>query len=157
MPNPFFDAQAATPSARIQAMLAAGDGSGNSQLDEPIERIRRAAMFDDAFYRERNSERLGGASPLKHFLLIGEAEGAQPYANYSPGKVRATLRARGVPMLGTPFLRFVQSQLDAFREQVARNRALDQLTWVSPVGMMFLLGGEGTPLDMGAPPSERPR
>jgi GT2 family glycosyltransferase len=59
-------------------------------------------------------------------------------------------------MLGTPFLRFVQSQLDAFREQVARNRALDQLTWVSPVGMMFLLGGEGTPLDMGAPPSERP-
>jgi len=156
LPNPFFDAQAATPSARIQAMLAAGDGSGNSQLDEPIERIRRAAMFDDAFYRERNSERLGGASPLKHFLLIGEAEGAQPYANYSPGKVRATLRARGVPMLGTPFLRFVQSQLDAFREQVARNRALDQPTWVSPVGMMFLLGGEGTPLDMGAPPSERP-
>ncbi len=64
--------------------------------------------------------------------------------------------ARGVQIRGNPFLPFVQSQLDAFRGQVARDRALDQPTWVSPVGMMFLLGGEGALLDAGSPPSERP-
>ncbi len=91
LPNPLFDASAAMPSAGIQALLAGGSGSDNAQFEVPIDRIQRAAMFDETFYRERNAERLGGASPLKHFLLIGEAEGAQPYADYSPGKVRATL------------------------------------------------------------------
>lgn len=155
LPNPLFDPAAVIPSARVQALVE-GAGSENTQLDEPVARIRRAAMFDESFYRDHNAERLGGASPLKHFLMIGEAEGTQPYATYSPGKVRATLQARGVRVLGNPFLPFVQSQLDMFSAQVERNRSLGRPTWISPVGMLFSLGDDRPLLDAGSPPSERP-
>ena len=138
-------------------MLAEEGPSGGSlyQFDALTDPVQRAAMFDEVFYRDRNAERLGGAPPLRHFLLIGEAEGAHPYANYSPGKVRATLRARGAQVRGNPFLPFVQSQLDAFRKRVERNRALKRPTWVSPVGMLFGRR-RARLLDAGSPPSERP-
>ena len=156
LPNPQFDAKAATPSGRVQALLAAGSALSDSPIDEPVDRIRRAAMFDEAFYRDRNAEHLGDATPLKHFLLIGEAKGEKPYDGYSSGKARATLRARGVQMRGNPFLAFVQSQLGAFREQVVRNREQGRPTWVSPVGMLFRFGAGSPSFDAGALPSDRP-
>lgn len=155
LPNPLFDPKGAMPSGRVQALLGVGEGASNSRFDAAADRVRQAAMFDEAFYRER-AEHLAGASPLRHFLLIGEAEGAQPYANYAPGKARATLLARGAPARGNPFLPFVQSQLNAFRARVTRNRVEGKPTWVSPVGMLFRLGREGTFVDAGAPPSDRP-
>lgn len=155
LPNPVFDPKVAAPSARVRTFLPEGAGSDNARFDESRDRIRRAAMFDESFYRDRYAERLGGATPLNHFLLIGEAEGAQPYPNYWPAMARATLRARGVQVHGNPFLPLVQSQLDRFSAQVEHDRALGQPTWVSPVGMLFSLGGESPLLDAGSPPSER--
>lgn len=123
-----------------------------------IERIARAAMFDDAFYRAQHGPRLAGATPLEHFLLTGEAEGALPYANYSRAKMHATLRARGVPLDGRPFVSFVDSQVASFAGRVAQAQRNGRPTWVTPVGMRFSMqdGGESRLIDAGAPPSERP-
>jgi hypothetical protein len=55
------------------------------RLPFPALRIRRARLFDRAFYLERYPDvRHAGIDPLRHYLLHGAAEGRKPHPLFQP-------------------------------------------------------------------------
>ena len=73
------------------------------RLPFPALRIRRARLFDPAFYLERYPDvRLAGIDPLRHYLLHGAAEGRKPHPLFQPDYYRTRCsedRNSGNPLL----------------------------------------------------------
>jgi hypothetical protein len=69
-------------------------------------RIRRARLFDPAFYLERYADvRQAGIDPLRHYLLHGAAEGRKPHPLFEPDYYLA--RCPGDS--GNPLLHFLDA------------------------------------------------
>ena len=73
----------------------------------PSWRIRRARLFDAAFYLERYADvRVAGMNPLRHYLRYGAAEGRKPHPLFQPDYYLARCpEARNSP---NPLLHFFE-------------------------------------------------
>ncbi len=132
--------------------------SSPSDFDALVARLRSAGMFEEEFYRALRSDVGADEHAFEHFLLNGEGEGALPYPGYAQPRVVASLLARGLPVEGSVYATFVDSQLAAFRERSAKDQAAQRATWVTPREMTVVSfdGSSERTYRATARPSDRP-
>jgi hypothetical protein len=93
--------------AQVQTTAPSPPRARFARFPFPALRIRRARLFDPAFYLERNPDvRRAGMDPLRHYLRYGAAEGRKPHPLFQPDYYLARCRdAKG----GNPLLHFLDN------------------------------------------------
>ena len=111
-------------------------------------------MFDAEFYRALWRDIPAHEDAFEHFLLTGEGRSALPYASYLQPRVVASLLARGLPINGSVYAAFVDAQLAALRDRLARDRSVRRATWLTPAEMRVVSSERA--YEATARPSDRP-
>jgi hypothetical protein len=94
--------------AQVSGRRPSPEKTHSSRLPFPALRIRRARLFDPAFYLERYPDVRGaGMNPLRHYLRYGASEGRKPHPLFQPDYYLA--RCPEAKNSGNPLLHFLDN------------------------------------------------